>query len=95
MEHMDLSLQLSVDISKHGRKFVAYSPALDISTVGKSEKEAKDRFAELVEIFFGEVEENSSIETVLRELGWKKVRKQWQPPKVTHQSVAVQVPAAA
>jgi hypothetical protein len=92
---MNLSLQLAVDITKHGRKFVAYSPALDISTSGKSEKEAKKRFEELVEIFFEEVNTNSNLETVLQELGWKKVRKQWQPPKISHGSVDVKIPAAA
>lgn len=90
-----MSLQLAVNISKHGKKFVAYSPALDISTVGKSEKEAKNRFGELVEIFFQEVSENSNLDKVLRELGWSKVKKQWQPPQISHQSVAVNVPVTA
>ena len=35
-----------------GTDYVAYTPALDISTFGKSKKEAQQNFEELVNVFF-------------------------------------------
>ena len=86
-------LQLAVNFIQHGKVVVAYSPALDISTVGKNEQEAKLRFEELVEIFFEELEDEGTTEQALSELGWKKAKKHWQPPSVSQQSIAVSVPA--
>ena len=54
------------------KKVVAYSPALDIATSGKNEKEASKRFAELVMIFFEELKEMGTTDDVLSELGWHK-----------------------
>ncbi|MDZ7726246.1 MAG: hypothetical protein U5L75_01560 [Candidatus Campbellbacteria bacterium] len=84
-------LQLTVNFIKHGRQVVAYSPALDISTVGKTEKKAKERFEELVDIFFEEIAEEGTTEQALKELGWRKVKKHWQPPAVSQESVDVNV----
>ena len=88
---MNVLYNLPVDISQQGRRFVAYSPALDITTSGKTKREVKKRFEELIEIFFEELKEAHTLEDVLKELGWKKVRKQWQTPKIIRQSVGVRV----
>lgn len=88
------SYNLPVVITKQNKSFVAYTPALDISTSGKSLKEAKTRFGELVNIFFEEIIEAGTISEVLTELGWKKVQKRWTPPKVvSSQSVDLRIPA--
>lgn len=96
----DVKLSLAVNISKQGSRFVAYSPALDISTSGKDEVEAKRRFGELVDIFFEELQESGATEDVLTELGWNKSRpaqthaaSQWLPPRTVQ--VEVRVPALA
>ena len=97
----DVKLSLTVNISKQGSRFVAFSPALDISTSGKDEAEAKKRFEELVEIFFEELHELGTTEDVLTELGWNKVQPktsahsaaQWLPPHTTQ--VQVKVPVLA
>jgi len=75
-------LNLPVVITKQNKRFVAYTPALDISTSGASEKEARKHFAELVSIFLEEIFEAKTADAVLTELGWKKVQKKWTPPKV-------------
>ncbi len=59
-----------------------YSPALDLSTVGDTFKEAQNRFEEAVEIFFEEISEKGTVEEALTELGWQKVKKQLVPPQV-------------
>ena len=77
-----LSFNLPVVITKQNKRFVAYTPALDLSTSGKSEKEVKARFAELAHLFFEEIVEAKTVDVVLSELGWKKEQKSWSPPKV-------------
>lgn len=58
-------IKLSFQIFKEGRSFVAYSPALELSTFGKTEVEARKNFAEAVELFFDEIEESGNLEWVL------------------------------
>ena len=87
-------VKLPVSILKEGNRFVVYSPALDLSTSGKTYNEAKKRFAEIVDIFFEEIDKKGSSETVLKELGWKKGQTQWQPPVIISQeSELFKVPA--
>ncbi len=74
--------KLPVVITKQNKRFVAYSPALDISTAHKTEKGAKSRFEELVNLFMEEIVEAGTVDDVLYELGWKKVQKKWNPPTV-------------
>lgn len=66
--------KLPVTITKQGKRFVAYSPVLDISTSGKSVKDAQKKFGELVNIFIEEIVEAGTLHNVLAELGWKKVQ---------------------
>src|SRR4051812_44621521 len=82
MSNRNLSFQLPVIVTKQGRSFVAYSPALDISTSGKSEKVVQKRFVEAVSLFLEEIVEMGTANDVLTELGWTKVQKRWNPPQV-------------
>ena len=70
---------LPVIFLQEGKKIIAYTPALDLSTCGKDVSQARKRFEEAVSIFF---EETKNIEKVLLECGWKKVPspQNWQPP---------------
>jgi len=91
-----LSFNLPVVITKQNKRFVAYTPALDISTSGKSEKEAKARFVELANIFLEEIIEEKTADDVLSELGWKKIQKKWTPPQIiSSQSIGFKMPAFA
>lgn len=78
-------ISLPVSILKEGKYFIAYSPALDLSTSGKSFGEVKKRFEEVVQIFFEELFEKGTEEEVLSDLGWQKVQKEWVPPIVVAQ----------
>lgn len=88
--------KLPVIITKQNRRFVAYTPALDISTSGKTEKEVKSRFIELVNLFLEEIIEANTVDDILSELGWKKVQKTWVPPKVIASPyINMRIPALA
>lgn len=93
---MDIKLKLQVDIFKEGDKFVAYSPALDLSTSGDSLEHAKKMFEESVSTFFEELEKDGTAKEVLLELGWKKgtdPANPWIPPHIISREVqAFQIP---
>lgn len=78
----NLKIQLPVSVLKEGKAFIAYSPALDLSTAGKSFDEAIKRFDEAVQIFFEEMEEEKNMDEVLGSLGWQRQKRTWAPPSV-------------
>lgn len=89
-----LKFNLPVSILREGKKFIAYTPALDLSTSGESYREAKKRFEEIVEIFFEEIIKRGTLDEVLQNLGWKKIETRWSPPVVISQeSQTIEVPA--
>lgn len=93
MPNNKLLFNLPVVITKQNKRFVAYTPALDLSTSGKSEKEVKMRFVELANLFLEEVILAGTVDDVLSELGWKKTQKNWNPPKIiSSQSIGLQMP---
>jgi hypothetical protein len=78
-----LDFGLPVSVKKEGSTYVAYTPALDISTDGQTKAEARKNFAELVATFFDEFSDNAdALDVVLRELGWVKSKDAWAPPVV-------------
>jgi len=77
--------KLSVAILKEGNRYIAFSPALDLSTSGKTEKEARKRFGEAAQLFFEETTEAGTLERALRELGWKRAKSKWNPPMIVSQ----------
>jgi hypothetical protein len=89
-------IQLTVSIIKQGNRFIAYSPAFDLSTSGRSEKQVKRRFEEAASLFVEELAKAGTMNDVLKELGWYQVRKQWEPPKIISQeSIGFRMPVVA
>ena len=89
--------KLTVNFIREGKQVIAYAPALDISTVGKTEAHAKQRFEELVRMFLKDISDRHVLDEVLTELGWTKVsiqnKPQWVPPLVTSIDLPVTVAA--
>ncbi|OQA43373.1 MAG: hypothetical protein BWY48_00500 [Parcubacteria group bacterium ADurb.Bin305] len=85
-------LKIPVSILREDKRFVAYTPALDLSTSGKNYREVKERFSEIVNIFFEELIKKNTLEEVLQNLGWKKVQSRWEPPIViVQESETIQI----
>lgn len=85
---------LPVSILREGKRFIAYTPALDLSTSGKTFEQAKQRFEEAAELFFEEIERQDNLATVLAGLGWQKIEHRWAPPVVVaHEESRVRIPA--
>lgn len=88
-----INFSTPVSIFKEGDVFVAYTPTLDISTCADTIKEVKQRFEELVMIFFKELERKNTTDEVLEELGWHKTKQSWQAPiEIEHQVNNYRVP---
>ena len=79
---MSYRFNLPVMMIKEGDTFVAYTPALDLSTSGRTLKEAQDNFVEAVNIFFDEIKEMDTVDEVLANLGWEKIKNEFTPPMV-------------
>jgi len=91
-----VSYKLPVLITKQNKRFVAYTPALDIATSGKTKKDVQKKFTELVSLFLEEIFTAGTAKDVLTELGWTKHEKRWSPPEVVSStSVGIRVPAMA
>jgi predicted RNase H-like HicB family nuclease len=65
---------LAVTIFREGKTFIAYSPALDLSTVGKTFQEVQSRFQEMIDIFFDELRERGTLTEALLDLGWEQTK---------------------
>lgn len=89
-------IKLTINILKQAKRYVAYSPALDLSTSGKTENEAKKRFAEASLLLVEELDKAGTLGDVLKELGWRKAEKRWAPPKIVSQEgFGLRMPVAA
>lgn len=94
MAKINLEVNLPVSVIKEGKKYIAYTPALDLSTSGKNYEEAKKRFKEATGIFFEELIKRGALEETLTDLGWKKVQTKWNPPLVISQDFqTIKLPA--
>lgn len=93
MAKFKLEVNIPVSVLKEDKRFIAYSPALDLSTSGKTYNEVQRRFKEIVEIFFEELIKKNALEEALKELGWKRIRSKLVPPIVVSQEYqTIQLP---
>ncbi|MDD5433232.1 MAG: hypothetical protein PHE77_01040 [Candidatus Pacebacteria bacterium] len=80
-----IEFKITVNFLKEGKKFIAYSPAFDLSTCGSTFEQAKKRFEEIASIFIEETKKRGDLENVLAGLGWQKTKTSWQPPVLVGQ----------
>ena len=89
MKKINFQASLPITFLREGDQFVAYTPALDLSTSGDTFEQAKKRFSEIVQIFFEECFSMGTLDTVLSDLGWKKENSEWNPPTVVAQDTQI------
>ena len=65
-------ISLPVSIFKEGKNYVAFTPALDLSTSASTYEKVQNRFDEIVQIFIDETVKNGTLEKNLENLGWSR-----------------------
>jgi hypothetical protein len=79
-----------MEIFKEGGEYVSLCSDLNISSYGSTIKEAKNSLIEAVEAFIETCEEIGSLNEVLEEGGFHKIRGRWEPREpVVEQKVIV------
>jgi predicted RNase H-like HicB family nuclease len=78
---LNTKLYLQITESEDGY-FVAYAPAFELSSYGKSKDEAIKNFSEVLELFIEDLVENKKLYEVLVGLGWKIHKKSIEAPKI-------------
>jgi predicted RNase H-like HicB family nuclease len=85
-----IKIEVSVHLLKEGNYFVAYCPALDLSSYGKTEAEARQAFNGAMKIFLEETEKRGTLEKELLNLGWA-LRKLpeicYEPPRIDERNL--------
>ena len=61
---------VEVQLIKDGDYIVSYCPALELSSFGKDEEDAKEGFEEALNIFIDELHKRGTLEKVLLNSGW-------------------------
>ena len=61
---------VEVQLIKDGDYIVSYCPALELSSFGNDEEDAKKGFEAALNIFFDELHKRGTLEKVLLNLGW-------------------------
>jgi len=82
MESQAIQLQLAVMIVKEGEYYVAYCPALELSTHGESEQEAKEYFEDAVKEFLKDTMQMGTLERLLLKFGWNLKSSEYIPPRI-------------
>ena len=83
-------VNVQVYVGQQGDYFVAYCPALELSSYGDSEKDAKDAFEEALNIFMKDTHQKGTFEKVLLKLGWslkQKPKPLYIPPHFSKDSI--------
>ena len=77
------SIRVGLDVLflKEGDYVVAYAPALEVSSYGKTEQSARKAFAEALALFFEETERKGTLERVLLRHGWTLTKHRYDPPR--------------
>jgi predicted RNase H-like HicB family nuclease len=71
---------ITFQVLKQGKYFIAVCSVLDLSTQGNTLEEAKKRMIEVIDIFFQEIVKKDVVEEVLDDLGWEKIGDKMQAP---------------
>jgi predicted RNase H-like HicB family nuclease len=79
-----LEASLEVAFYKEGKYFVAYCPALEVSSYATTIEKTKERFGEELKIFFDETTKRGTLERLLLQYGWILQRKEFKPPTTTN-----------
>lgn len=65
-----MEVRLTGSLFMNGNDWVAYSPELNVSSFGNTQKEAKAALNEALQLFLEDITERVTMYEALKELGW-------------------------
>ena len=68
-------------IFREGETYVAYAPALDVSSCGATDEEARRNIRDAVRGFLATSAELGTLNEILEEAGYRREGDRWQPPE--------------
>jgi predicted RNase H-like HicB family nuclease len=75
-----IEVELPLLIWRENDQYVAFTPALDLSTCGSTNEDAVNNFSQAVELFVETAIERKTIDDLLESLGWIAAPNNWSPP---------------
>lgn len=78
----NIVLNVAVLLFKEGEYIVAYCPALELSSYGKTEEEAKEYFKDALDLFIKDTFEMGTLEKNLLKFGWILKSTEYEPPRI-------------
>lgn len=68
-------------IFKEGDTYVAYAPALDLSSCGATDEEARKNIRDAVRGFLATSADMGTLDEILQEAGYERENEGWRPPE--------------
>ncbi len=88
---VEYKANIPVVIAREDGTIVAYTPALNLGSCGRTRDEALKRLGDAIKLFFGELLEMGTLDKALKELGWQEAKNnRFTVPRVTEQPSRIQ-----
>ena len=90
------NIELQTDIMREGNVYIAYSPALDLSSCGDTAEDAKKSFKEAARLFIETIVKMGTYKEVLLDLGWQEKKGEMLPPLIiSREMISIPFPVLA
>jgi predicted RNase H-like HicB family nuclease len=77
-----LSIEYTVEVWREGSSFVARAMPLEVMSCGTTARTARDNLREAVNLFVLTAAEHGTLPEILRECGYRKLRRVWHAPRL-------------
>jgi predicted RNase H-like HicB family nuclease len=75
------NFSFTAHIFKEGDAYVAYVPALDVSSCGTTSDEARHNIRDAVRGFLAASAAHGTLDEILEEAGYERKGEEWRPPE--------------
>lgn len=76
------TLEVEGLVWQEGKVFVSYCPELDVSSCGDTVEEARTNLRVAIRLFLEEAGKMGTLDSILKESGFKKTANGWQAPRL-------------
>ena len=91
MPRVEFMLKVPIKIKKKANLYISSCPVLDVYSQGQTEAEARRNITEAIRLFITTCYERGTLDAVLKECGFKPIRKAVPIPK-DHKFITVPIP---